>query len=363
MPRNAVLELDQVRVDLSLGRLAYRDGQQGALTTRERELLLYLVERQGEIVEREDLERHVFGMGPTVLSRAVDITVARLRQKLEPDRRRPVHLQTVHGSGYRWTALDGSDCVIAHAPQSSMPRLQLGSRIVDLERGIILHEGECLPLTATERHLLKRLVEEPGGLPPDDLVPPRARCAQTPARVAKAVHRLRAKLEDDPSSPRYLVRVPGGGYRMDLQPQSPVLCARLSKVVWAAVRHLGQSLGLQDCVLYWRTGDRLQQVAAFGPKNPEGEQIINPLVLPLDRGVVGASATANTALRIADTRWDNRYIADDGSGRSELAVPIRLKDRVIGIIDSEHPLPNAYRQAHQRSFESLSEVVSSAAAF
>jgi two-component system phosphate regulon response regulator OmpR len=35
------------------------------------------------------------------LERSIDVQVTRLRKKIEPDPREPIHLQTVRGIGYR----------------------------------------------------------------------------------------------------------------------------------------------------------------------------------------------------------------------------------------------------------------------
>lgn len=327
----AVLELEQVRIDLERGHLNYGDGRQCVLTTREQALLQYLVAREGQTVERDVLEREVFGLPGTAPSRAVDVTVARLRKKLEADTRRPVHLQTVHGSGYRWSVGRGDASPLpASPPASVLPRFQLGNRVVDLELGIVEAYGRRAHLTAAERHLLLRLLNAPGPLSPDDLAPRWMRGAQACARVAKTVHRLRMKLEEDPTAPRFLLRVRGAGYRLVRPAAAPVVGARPKSFVWTSVRHLGQTTGLHDGVVYWRSGEELRQVAAFGPKTPAGEEISRPLVLPLARGMVGATATLNEVQRVPDTRWDRHYVPDEVSGRSELAVPVRVGDEVVG---------------------------------
>ena len=70
------------------------------LTSQEQRLLRYLGERLGEEVSRESLAE-ILGDGAT--PRAVDVQVARLRKKFEPDPRNPNWLHTVRGVGYRLT--------------------------------------------------------------------------------------------------------------------------------------------------------------------------------------------------------------------------------------------------------------------
>ncbi len=74
-----------------------RDGRLVRLTDNEIQLLRILAERHGEPVSRQDLAQ----LTSAGVERTVDVQVTRLRRKIEPDPREPVHLQTVRGVGYR----------------------------------------------------------------------------------------------------------------------------------------------------------------------------------------------------------------------------------------------------------------------
>ena len=71
------------------------------LSALEFRLLRFLVEHRGEVLSRERLLDEVWGYDAEVYSRTVDQHVATLRKKLEPSPRRPRHLLTVHGAGYK----------------------------------------------------------------------------------------------------------------------------------------------------------------------------------------------------------------------------------------------------------------------
>ena len=73
----------------------------GFLSSREFELLEYLLDHADRVVTREELLRAVWGYSAAPLTRTVDNFVAKLRKKVEPDPRNPRHILTVHGSGYR----------------------------------------------------------------------------------------------------------------------------------------------------------------------------------------------------------------------------------------------------------------------
>jgi DNA-binding response OmpR family regulator len=71
------------------------------LSSREFELLEYLLDHADRVVTREELLRAVWGYSAAPLTRTVDNFVAKLRKKVERDPRRPRHILTVHGAGYR----------------------------------------------------------------------------------------------------------------------------------------------------------------------------------------------------------------------------------------------------------------------
>jgi len=103
------------------------------------------------------------------------------------------------------------------------------------------------------------------------------------------------------------------------------------------------ALSYEDCVVYLRAdADRLVQRGAYGPKSPEGMQILDPIELRLGEGIVGAAAASAQPILVRDTLDDPRYVVDDIARRSEVAVPIIDDGEVIGVIDSEHSEANFY---------------------
>jgi predicted ATPase/DNA-binding winged helix-turn-helix (wHTH) protein len=90
------------------------------LTTIERDLLVHLASHPGRVQSRELLMREVWGVRGSVISRAVDVAVRRLRTKVEEDPAKPQHILTVHGQGYRFEPpVDG----LAESPTGSLRRL------------------------------------------------------------------------------------------------------------------------------------------------------------------------------------------------------------------------------------------------
>ncbi len=129
-------------------------------------------------------------------------------------------------------------------------------------------------------------------------------------------------------------------------------------VLWCIAHQVIENLGFEDCVIYLFNEDRtkLLQKAAFGPKNPEGKIIKDEIIIPLGQGIVGTVAQTGVPENITDTRLDHRYIIDDEERLSELAVPILLKDEIIGVIDSEHHAVGFYTVEDQRVLEAIASM-------
>jgi two-component system alkaline phosphatase synthesis response regulator PhoP len=83
---------------------ASRGGRPLDLSSREIEILRFLVERRGRVVTREDLLRGVWGSNGASLTRTVDVHIAKLRKKIGDPTTGPRYIITVHRSGYKFVA-------------------------------------------------------------------------------------------------------------------------------------------------------------------------------------------------------------------------------------------------------------------
>jgi two-component system alkaline phosphatase synthesis response regulator PhoP len=81
---------------------AMRGGAPVDLSAREFQLLRYFVEHRGATLTREELLNQVWGYNAMPSTRTVDVHVAWLRQKIEPNPRHPQFILTVHGLGYKF---------------------------------------------------------------------------------------------------------------------------------------------------------------------------------------------------------------------------------------------------------------------
>jgi two-component system alkaline phosphatase synthesis response regulator PhoP len=90
-----------IRVDFRRAE-ATKDGQPLDLSAREFQLLRYFLEHRGATLTREELLNEVWGYNSMPSTRTVDVHVAWLRQKIEPNPRHPQFILTVHGMGYKF---------------------------------------------------------------------------------------------------------------------------------------------------------------------------------------------------------------------------------------------------------------------
>jgi len=88
-------------VDLEGRTVRRSDGAVSRLSVNEAKLLAWLVRQEGRVVAKADLLRDVWGYAGRVRSRTVQVTIQRLRAKVEADPSNPVNVLTAYGEGYR----------------------------------------------------------------------------------------------------------------------------------------------------------------------------------------------------------------------------------------------------------------------
>jgi sigma-B regulation protein RsbU (phosphoserine phosphatase) len=79
--------------------------------------------------------------------------------------------------------------------------------------------------------------------------------------------------------------------------------------------------------------------------------------IPLGTGLVGFAAQTKQAVLVPDVAKDPRYLNTNPETRSELAVPLVYKDKVIGVLDLEHTRRGFFTEEHQRTITTLAAQV------
>lgn len=79
----------------------------------------------------------------------------------------------------------------------------------------------------------------------------------------------------------------------------------------------------------------------------------------LGEGVTGSAAANRTSIRVPDVLEDSRYITCETKilVRSELVIPLLLRDRLIGVLDMESAEPGAFSTEHERMLTTLAPYI------
>src|SRR5207302_7449112 len=89
----------------------------------------------------------------------------------------------------------------------------------------------------------------------------------------------------------------------------------------------------------------------FSLRFQENIQLKNDI--PIGKGIVGCAVEQKQAILVRDVKKDPRYIETNPETRSELAVPLIYKDKVIGVLDLEHTKRGFFTDDHQRTITTL----------
>jgi sigma-B regulation protein RsbU (phosphoserine phosphatase) len=84
-----------------------------------------------------------------------------------------------------------------------------------------------------------------------------------------------------------------------------------------------------------------------------GQRVQGKLRVAASEGIVGAAATLREAVLVPDVTVDPRYLMVNPETRSELAIPMLHKGKIIGVLDLESPQINAFREDHLQTLSIL----------
>ncbi len=83
-------------------RIVYKNEAPLQMTSKEFDLLLYLVENRGQTLSKELLFNKIWGVDSFSEQQTLTVHIKRLREKIENDPKYPRHITTVWGKGYRF---------------------------------------------------------------------------------------------------------------------------------------------------------------------------------------------------------------------------------------------------------------------
>ena len=103
-------------------------------------------------------------------------------------------------------------------------------------------------------------------------------------------------------------------------------------------------------ILLW---DERDQVLRHRISVKRDEQLRDKRERPLGQGIVGITAATRQPISVPDVHKDPRYIAVNPETNSEMAIPLVLKDRLIGVMDLESPEKDAFTEDQRNTLMTL----------
>ena len=98
------------RLILDIGRRElFVDGKLVELTPSEFGLLQMLMENPGYAFTRAELLEKALGYPYEGMGRTLDSHIKNLRQKIEPEPKKPIYIQTIYGVGYKLTRINNRE--------------------------------------------------------------------------------------------------------------------------------------------------------------------------------------------------------------------------------------------------------------
>ncbi len=79
--------------------------------------------------------------------------------------------------------------------------------------------------------------------------------------------------------------------------------------------------------------------------------------IPVGKGVCGAAVAENKTQRVPNVHEFPGHIACDSASNSEIVIPIRVKNRVVGVLDIDSPLFDRFSQDDQTELEEFVRVL------
>ncbi len=99
--------------------------------------------------------------------------------------------------------------------------------------------------------------------------------------------------------------------------------------------------------------DEEQKVFRHRVDVKHGQRVQGKLRATASEGIVGAAATLKEPVLVPDVAVDPRYVMVNPETRSELAIPMMRKGKVIGVLDLESPIANYFTEDHVQTLSIL----------
>jgi GAF domain-containing protein len=139
-----------------------------------------------------------------------------------------------------------------------------------------------------------------------------------------------------------------------------LLCRQLSALTEGEKEWI-PNLANASALLWMALGD-INWAGFYRMKN--GELLLGPfqgkpacIHIPVDRGVCGAAVSENRTQLVEDVHQFPGHIACDSASNSEIVVPIRSGDKIVGVLDIDSPVVSRFDGEDQKGLEEFAHIL------
>lgn len=122
--------------------------------------------------------------------------------------------------------------------------------------------------------------------------------------------------------------------------------------------HIVNSFGFDNSEIYILNEDKqILELKASLYKDWDSIEILESL--KFGEGIIGSVAESGKPEIVENTALDNRYIAQKATYGSEIALPIKIENKVIGVINCEHPEIGFFTSKHLKTLQTIANLSAS----
>ena len=88
-----------------------------------------------------------------------------------------------------------------------------------------------------------------------------------------------------------------------------------------------------------------------------GKQATEHTRIPIGKGICGSAAASGKTENIPDVNADDRYLACFISTKSEIVVPIKKEGKILGEIDIDSDIKDAFTKADKEFLERIADML------
>jgi putative nucleotidyltransferase with HDIG domain len=124
------------------------------------------------------------------------------------------------------------------------------------------------------------------------------------------------------------------------------------------LRIIDEAFHYEACAILLKTGDNDELTPRAARGYPA--EVIRRLVVPIGHGVTGMVAQTGVPLLVPDVTQVSDYIHGLNGGRCEMAVPLIVRGKIIGVIDAESHMVGAFSESDLKLFDIFGTAVAAA---